>query len=368
MKFTTLFTIAVGFAGLTVGQLGTTLTSVDCINPAFCTTGTPTRSNVYTSSITDSTDLTRTITGHRRQVSPSSACTTITSRSDYNEWATPISTHIQCGPDKSKPTCSALYECGCNSSAFTRAAHPETHLCYPTPTAPLSSPDTGGGRSQRWVAREAKQTKAPHQTWTRSSKPRVAARATSLDFGGRRSQRRVAREAEATPIEPCLPGYFGLGCFPRPIGPPANAIEARQAKPTPCSPGHVANHCKSFVSPPQIKPTHSCPPGWFGPDCPPRPWPPANAAITLRSDLEARQQPHETSSPTPTATPTTSVFHCPSGTCGPACRWGPGCNKLFGRITSQDFGGGRSQRRVTSEAEATAMAEVVHSTLFTLGA
>lgn len=240
--FTTVSTMALGFAALTVSQFQTTVTSVSCV---ACTAGTPTRSNGYTAPTTDSSDLTRTITKYRRQDPPSSTCTSITdTRVDITEYLPPISTHIQCGPDKATPTCSTSYECGCHSTHYTRPYAPDTHLCFPDETRAISYPDFGGGRTQpgRGVARAARQTNAPKQTWTRTRSQSIAARATSQDLGGR-SQRRVAREAEATAVVAprCEPGKFGPGCFPIITHPVADAIEAFQAEPTvaaaPCDPG-----------------------------------------------------------------------------------------------------------------------------------
>jgi hypothetical protein len=170
MKFNTLSMVALGFAGLTVGQFPTT---------------TPTRSNAYTSPTTDSTELTRTITAYRGQESPSSTCTSITTRrSDTSDLEPALATHIVCGSDTATPTCSTSYECGCHSAHYTRTVHPDTHLCFPTT---ISYPDYGGGRTQpgRGAVRQAKVTHAPPKR--RSEVHPVAARPTSQDFGGKRS-------------------------------------------------------------------------------------------------------------------------------------------------------------------------------------
>ncbi|RYN20024.1 hypothetical protein AA0115_g10427 [Alternaria tenuissima] len=358
MRFTTVSTMALGFAALTVGQFQTTVTSVSCV---VCTTGTQTRSNGYTAPTTDSSDLTRTITKYRRQDSPSSTCTSITdTRVDITEYLPPISTHIQCGPDKATPTCSTSYECGCHSTHYTRPYAPDTHLCFPDETRTISYPDFGGGRTQpgRGVTRAARQTNAPKQTWTRTRSQSIVARATSQDLGGR-SQRRVAREAEATAVVAprCEPGKFGPGCFPIIMHPVADAIDAREAESTAvaarCEPGKFGPGCfPIIIHPPSANAVEarqdmstSCRPGFTGtdchmcipgrnePGCPPSPWPPVDAATT----------------PAPTAT--TSHYGCPSGVCGPGCRWGHECFSKLGR-----------------GAEATAVAEVVHSTLLTLRA
>ncbi|KAI4651109.1 uncharacterized protein J4E79_009306 [Alternaria viburni] len=305
MKFTTLCLAALGFIGLAMSQGSeTTLTTRPCNNPKYCTTvrTPPARSNAYTSKeTTDSTELTRTITAHRRQLTvveshtrasvhtsksikthkppkpsktktsgdseiskpsegfsdsvrptrvsvtaqrrqalPTTAtCTEITSW-DSKTYATAISTHIQCGPDKSKPTCSTSYECGCHSSAFTRDDNPDIHFCWPMATSTIFPPDYGGGRSQRWVARQARATHAP--------------RAASEDLGGR-SQRLVARQAAPTST---------------------------------CSPGHVGSDCSVVVSPP--KPTKSCPPGWVGPDCPFASHVSSTPTATATKDIYARQE------------------------------------------------------------------------------
>ncbi|KAI4620687.1 uncharacterized protein J4E87_007013 [Alternaria ethzedia] len=305
MKFTTLCLTALGFIGFAMSQGSeTTLTTRPCNNPKYCTTvrTPPARSNAYTSKETaDSTELTRTITAHRRQLTvvesqtrasvhtsksiktykppkpsktktsgdsevprpsegfsdsvrptrvsvtaqrrqalPTTAtCTEITSW-DSKTYATAISTHIQCGPDKSKPTCSTSYECGCHSSAFTRDDNPDIHFCWPMATSTIFPPDYGGGRSQRWVARQAKATRAP--------------RLASEDLGGR-SQRLVARQAVPTST---------------------------------CSPGHVGSDCSVVVSPP--KPTKSCPPGWVGPDCPFASRVHSTPTVTATKDVYARQE------------------------------------------------------------------------------
>jgi len=107
-------------------------------------------------------------------------------------------------------------------------------------TRTIFPPDYGGGRSQRWVARQAKATHAP--------------RAASQDLGGR-SQRLVARQAAPTST---------------------------------CSPGHVGSDCSTVVSPP--KPTKSCPPGWVGPDCPFASHVPITPTVTATRDIAARQE------------------------------------------------------------------------------
>jgi hypothetical protein len=134
MKFTTLTIAALGFVGLAVSQAtgtSTIITTRPCLDPKKCSPvcTPPTRSNAYTSkTTTDSTDLTRSITEHRRQV-PSATCTVITSiRSDDREWPPPISTHTTCAPEVSSP-CSTSYECGCNSTTFTLDEAPKTILC-----------------------------------------------------------------------------------------------------------------------------------------------------------------------------------------------------------------------------------------------
>ncbi|KAL1796049.1 hypothetical protein ACET3X_006273 [Alternaria dauci] len=160
-----------------------------------------------------------------------------------------------------------------------------------------------------------------------------------------------ARQAEPTPaaIAPrCEPGMFGPGCFPI-IHPPANAVEAREDMSTSCFPGRIGPDC------------HMCIPGRNEPGCPPSPWPPADVAITP-APVESYNPP-----PSPVPTATTSHFGCPGGKCGPGCRWGHECDMMFGRGVTQDLGG-RSQRGVKREAEATAVAEAVHSTLLTLRA
>ncbi|KAI4958837.1 hypothetical protein J4E86_004445 [Alternaria arbusti] len=72
MRFTTLCLTALGFIGFAMSQGSeTTLTTRPCNNPKYCTTvrTPPARSNAYTSKETaDSTELTRTITAHRRQL------------------------------------------------------------------------------------------------------------------------------------------------------------------------------------------------------------------------------------------------------------------------------------------------------------
>jgi len=296
MRFTTICLTALGFIGFAMSQGSeTTLTTRPCNNPKYCTTvrTPPARSNAYTSKeTTDSTELTRTITAHRRQLTvveshtrasvhtsksikthkppkpsktktsegfddsvkptrmsvtaqrrqalPTTAtCTEITSW-DSKTYATAISTHIQCGPDKSKRTCSTSYECGCHSSAFTRDDNPDVHFCWPMATSTIFPPDYGGGRSQRWVARQARATHAP--------------RLASEDLGGR-SQRLVARQAVPTST---------------------------------CSPGHVGSDCSIVVSPP--KPTKSCPPGWVGPDCPFASHVPSTPMATATNDIYARQE------------------------------------------------------------------------------
>jgi len=305
MRLTTLCLTALGFIGFAMSQGSeTTLTTRPCNNPKYCTTvrTPPAGSNAYTSKeTTDSTELTRTITAHRRQLTvveshtrasvhtsksiktykppkpsktktsgdseipqpsegfsdsvrptrvsvtaqrrqalPTSAtCTEITSW-DSKTYATAISTHIQCGPDKFKPTCSTSYECGCHSSAFTRDDNRDIHFCWPMATSTIFPPDYGGGRSQRWVARQAKATHAP--------------RLASEDLGGR-SQRVVARQAVPTST---------------------------------CSPGHVESDCSTFVSPPE--PTKSCPPGWVGPDCPFASHVPSTPTATATNDNYARQE------------------------------------------------------------------------------
>ncbi|KAI4908033.1 uncharacterized protein J4E92_010979 [Alternaria infectoria] len=305
MKFTTLCLTALGFIGFAMSQGSeTTLTTRPCNNPKYCTTvrTPPARSNAYTSKETaDSTELTRTITAHRRQLTvveshtrasvhtsksikthkppkpsktktsgdseipkpsegfsdsvrptrvsvtaqrrqalPTTATCTEITEWDSKTYATAISTHIQCGPDKSKPTCSTSYECGCHSSAFTRDDNPDVHFCWPMATSTIFPPDYGGGRSQRWVARQAKATHAP--------------RAASEDLGGR-SQRLVARQALPTST---------------------------------CSPGHVGSDCSTVVSPP--RPTKSCPPGWVGPDCPFASHVHSTPTVTATNDVYARQE------------------------------------------------------------------------------
>jgi len=312
MRFTTLCLTALGFIGFAMSQGSeTTLTTRPCNNPKYCTTvrTPPSRSNVYTSKeTTDSTELTRTITAHRRQLTvveshtrasvhtsksikthkppkpsktktsgdseipkpseglydsvkptrvsvtaqrrqalPTTAtCTEITSW-DSKTYATAISTHIQCGPDKSKPTCSTSYECGCHSSAFTRDDNPDVHFCWPMATSTIFPPDYGGGRSQRWVARQAKATHAP--------------KVASEDLGGR-SQRLVARQAMPTST---------------------------------CSPGHVGSDCSTVVSPP--KPTKPCPSGWVGPDCPFVSHVPSTPTVTATNDIYARQEAEASGNP-----------------------------------------------------------------------
>jgi hypothetical protein len=75
--------------------------------------------------------------------------------------------------------------------------------------------------------------------------------------------------------------------------------------------------------------------------------------MTPGSNINARQEPDGTFVSTPAAT-TSSIFHCPPGTCGPGCRQGLYCDKQFGRVAE--------------EVEATAVAEEVHGTLLTLRA
>ncbi|KAI4914524.1 hypothetical protein J4E85_010589 [Alternaria conjuncta] len=312
MRFPTLCITALGFIGFAMSQGSeTTLTTRPCNNPKYCTTvrTPPARSNAYTSKeTTDSTELTRTITAHRRQLTvvesqtrasvhtsksikthkppkpsktktsgdseilrpsegfsdsvrptrvsvtaqrrqalPTTATCTEITEWDSKTYATAISTHIQCGPDKSKPTCSTSYECGCHSSAFTRDDNPDIHFCWPMATSTIFPPDYGGGRSQRWVAKQARATHAP--------------RAASQDLGGR-SQRLVARQAVPTST---------------------------------CSPGHVGSDCSVVVSPP--KPTKSCPPGWVGPDCPFASHVPSTPTATATNDIYARQEAEASGNP-----------------------------------------------------------------------
>ncbi|KAG9195008.1 hypothetical protein G6011_00128 [Alternaria panax] len=357
MRFTTVSTIALGFAGLTVSQFETTITSVSCINPRSCTNLPPTRSNSFATPTINSSVHVGAAIEQRGELFSSKACTTITSKK--YDYPIPFSTHIECRNRHVQHPCSTSYECGCHSTARSWPANPGSHFCFPVPTSTsaYATPSPQIITEYRRVATEAETTAAAKPCDTGYFGPRCkACEAVAPRYEPNKFDPGCfpiithpavhAIEARETVAPRCEPGKFGPGCFPIITHPVGNAIKARQT--AFWLPGQTGADC------------HTCISGRNEPGCPPSPGPPASAAITLAAALDAPQEPTHTMTGS-------SHFGCPKGTCGPGCRWGHECDKKFGRGATQNFGG-RSQRGVKRDAEATNGVEVVHSTLLTLRA
>jgi hypothetical protein len=342
MKLLTLALGALDLVGLSVGQ---ELASTTILTMMSCVGNCP-----------EQTTVTR--TPHQIAVSTTihhNATTTKFPRCTYmaGEYVCPTSAVHLCGADyphdlttiitMASPTTSC-------PSGITLTTGEGTHVeCITTSVAPTVSRICTTTYA-RWVDCDLTATPAPCLPGTCGPACRPDAHCrkdvkfgreaslSSPDLGGR-SQRRVAREAVTTSIDyiQCSDG--------NPISQPSATSTATTS--TECNAWScmdfgggrtnrfVKKHAAATTSEVKDAVTHC-----LGPHCP---------CVGSKCPGWGTFTPPSTATPTST----TSIFHCPPGTCDAACRPEPWCRKevKFGReaVPIQDLGG-RSQRAVAREA------------------
>ncbi|KAI4682848.1 hypothetical protein J4E81_009470 [Alternaria sp. BMP 2799] len=366
MRFTTLCLTALGFIGLAMSQGSeTTLTTRPCNNPKYCTTvrTPPARSNAYTSKeTTDSTELTRTITAHRRQLTVIESHTRASVHTSKS-----IKTHKPPKPSKTKT--SGDSEIPKPSEGFSDSVRPtrvsvtaQRRQALPT-TATCTEITEWDSKTDIAARQEAEVGGKPVYVVTVTHVKRVTARqeAGPTDLVEVMTNTDTKEAGPIDPIvvitvtkthdiderqeaEPTNPVYVvtvtdTISTTARQETEPTDPVyvvtvtDTETNAPNPLEEPEPTDPVYVITVPNPITTTAHQEPDLTNPVYVVT----LTNTLTNTPDINARHIPDEISASLPPAV-TAADYGCPPGTCGPACRSGHYCNKLLGRVAAVEDG------------------------------